>query len=417
MHFYSTMSILFIILFQMKGIYSTQEVCSENDITIHLNEWVSAIFTKGHKRGTKIIYAIYDCRLKQFEYNISNQETDLNKKIFFQEITFGANPLIEYTNKKAQQIHWKFAENKIIVSFEELYFRVEIRARSRAENGDKFEDVATYPKFKNFTLTVVKSHTKEDQITYDFTHSGIDDWEDTFWHTVGNLTLEEKDQINRLIKPTLPTILRENLNTNTKLIYELDDLFQSYDNPRKKLSSTHTDFSNNPQKYYYLIAEIPFFNFVLKHVVIYGLWNFESYKVHATHGIFTHTMLVRNIEGTMTLDYGSEKEPPLELNFHINCFILSKQDDTECVYGQAKYYTVTRTRTNVLLSSLQSEVVINQLESALASALLSSKKVGKICDVEMPLEKLKISNTSDWKSIKEFYNGWIPFNDDEVIKK
>ncbi|XP_065208608.1 uncharacterized protein LOC135837312 [Planococcus citri] len=412
--------VLFFILLQLKGIYSTQEVHLENDITTHLNEWVSKIFAIGGQNGIEIISKIYEHELNEFQCcNISNQEADINTKRIFQNIVFYAPKGHEYDGKKAQRINWTFSENKISLFFEGLNLHTKMLIRSGSGNVEKSLNVSVFAAFKNFTLTAVKSYTKDNDsnITYDINCTKVDYWGKNFWYLGGNSTAEGEKQLDLEIKPILPIILQESLKYNQKFTQKLDDVFQVHEKPRREIISAQPDFLNNSQKYYYLVPEIPFFCFVLKRIVIHGLWNFESYKVHGISGIFTHTLVVRNIRGSMTLDYRSEKEPDLELNFQMNCFVVSKKDDTGCVYGRAKYYTITRTNTNVPLDSVQSEVVMNELESAVASALLSSKRVGKTFDVEMPLEKIEISNSSDWKTIKESYKGWIPFNDDEIIKK
>ncbi|XP_065208607.1 uncharacterized protein LOC135837311 [Planococcus citri] len=414
---YGTMKILFFILLQLTGVYSTHKVSLENDITSHIDNWVTSIFTFGGKNGAEAVSKIYGSELNEFEYNIGNQENNSHAKYIFQNIRFRA-PYGTEGAVVVQQINWKLSESKISTFFDQLRFLIDVEVKTGIGNYEK--KISMYARFKNLTLTALGSYTKDDylKITHDFTCNAVEYWTESDY-LQGNLTYEDKKQIHREIKPILPTILRKSLNTSQKSIQKIDDLFQEYEKPRQEIISVHPDFMSNPLKYYYLIPKIPFFCFILKRIVIHGLSNFESYQAQTSFRLFTHTLLIRNIQGSMTLDYRSEKEKSLKLNFQIDCFILSKKDGSDCIYAQAKYYTITRRKTNTTLSGRQSGVIINRLESVLASRLLGlpSKKIEQICDVEMPVEKIEISNCSDWKTIKESYKEWIPFNDDKEIKK
>ncbi|XP_065208605.1 uncharacterized protein LOC135837308 [Planococcus citri] len=450
---HSTMKISFFILLQLTGIYSTLEVSLENDITKHTDNWVTSIFTSG-ETGPKQMIELYYNKFNEFEYNISNQENNVSTKYIFQNISIGTFFCTDDSSDNTddsdnsdntddsdntdntdntvmvQQITWKFSESKISAFLEGFHFYIygDVKIKTSVSNYEKSSKIAMYPTFKNFTLTSLASYTKDNdlKITHDFTCTSVDYWKASLWYG-GNLTAdcEYTKQLDREIKQILPTIFRKSLNNSQTYITRFNVVvIQAYEQPRQEIISVHPDFLNNSQKYYYLIPKIPFLCFILKRIVIHGLSNFESFKTRRSleedPKIFTHTLLIRNIRGSMTLDYRSELEKALKLNFQINSFNLTKKDRTYCVYGHAKDYTITRANTNVSLSSLQSEVVMNRLQSALASALLRlpSKKSGQFGDLEMALEKIKISNSSDWETIKESYKKWIPFhNDEEVIAK
>ncbi|XP_065208606.1 uncharacterized protein LOC135837310 [Planococcus citri] len=424
----STMKIIFFILLQLTGIYeySTQEISLENDITKHIDKWVTTIFNTSiisEENAVKTISEIHKTELNELKYNnISNQGHNLHPKCIFQNVVY-----YDYDSSLdwcyGIQIEWKSYESKIIRAFFDfLHFDMDALVKTGEGNYKESSQVPIEVTFRNVTSTASRLYTRDNGLkitySYDFTHSSVD---------YRTKSAEDKKQLDRVILPILPTILRDqHVSTNQKTIRELEDVFQEYEKPSLEMISTRPDFLSNPQKYYYLIPRTPIFCFILKRIVIHGISNFESYKTHCElyihtyrDEIFTHTLLIRNLQGSMTLDYQSEKEKALKLNFQVDCFNLTKKDDTYCVHGHAKDYTITRANTNVSLSSLQSEVIMNRLESALASALsgLPSMKIGQICDVEIPIEKIETSNCSDWETMKESYKEWIPFNDDEVIKR
>ncbi|XP_065208647.1 uncharacterized protein LOC135837339 [Planococcus citri] len=399
------MKILLFILLQLTGTFSTQQMCLENDITSRLNKWVPSIFEINGESAGDIISTVEHHNLKEFECNISNKTNSSLTKFFFRDVHL----CIMSEDRKASQIIWKFQENKIIAFFEQLYLKID--GKMVVVNGDeKLSKIITYPKLNNFTLTATTSCSDTDtKINCNTTQNSINNWSNNIWYS-GNLTSEDEHHFGQEIIETLPAILQSNLNNNEELVRKLDEVFQAYNKPRKELISTYPDFLSNPHQYYYLIPRIPFLCFTLKRIVISGLSNFESYKVvHGVSEIFTHTLLIKDVQGTVTLDYGSERETDLELDFRIDYFIISKREETDCIHGQAKYYTVNKTKANVSLSDRQSEVIMNRLESALASALLSSNKAQRMCNLEMPPEDIKISNVSDWKTIKESYKEWVPF--------
>ncbi|XP_065218567.1 uncharacterized protein LOC135844330 [Planococcus citri] len=411
LYFYTTMRISIFIWLQLTDIFSTQEIRLQNDITQQLNAWIPSIFEINDKNATDIIcISLNRHRLKRFE--------DLHTKFYFVNIYFH----IKHKKNKASQILWKFQENNIMAFFEKLNFEMNLRAKVPLGNSTIISDANIYPTFNNFTFTAIASYTDDDsKITYNIsniTHSGIDSWQQNEWWNP-DLTNPDKNQLEVEIKRAAPTILQQILNNNQNFSGKLDEIFQVYEKSRKEIISTYADFSNNSQKYFYHIPQIPLFCFTLKHIVISGLTNFESYEVgRGISGNFVHSLLVRNIQGTLSLDYGFENEPDLDLRFQIDRFTLSKKHGTaDDVHGQAKYYKVTRTKSNILLSDRHSEVIMNRLESALATALLSLNKAWKACDIECEIGQIEITNSSDWRTIVEKYSDWIPFNQvDETLK-
>ncbi|XP_065208643.1 uncharacterized protein LOC135837336 [Planococcus citri] len=418
MYFYSTVKILFLILIRVKDIFSTQEICLENDITIHLNEMITNISAIECKIADEMIYTIPDYILKEFEYNISNDVQSFQTNFFLQDIKFSTGSVRD-EDDKTSQIVWKFHENKLSVTFKEPCIKLNGVTKV---NGFQDEKSSTFylgsQCFGNFTITATRSHIKDEVLnnSYEITYSSLEYYYGDSWDKK-NLTNEGKEQLKQELRSVLLAALHKNLNNNQNFSREFDKLFHLHEIRRKEIISIHSDFVDSEQSYYYLIPKIPFLCFILKRIVIYGLSNFESYAVRRTPENFKRTLLVRNLRGSMTLDYRTENEPDLELDFQIDCLILSRRQEADCIHAQAKYYTVTRTKTNVTLSSHQSEVMMNRLESAIASALSSSKKVAKFCDLEMPLEKINVSKDSNWSTIKESYKKWIPFNDDEIVNK
>ncbi|XP_065208598.1 uncharacterized protein LOC135837301 [Planococcus citri] len=422
MYYHRKVWILFFILLQRKkGVFSTQEISSENDITKHLNESITNILAIGVENATEIISTVKDHKLMEFEYNISKPVDQFQTKLFFQNIT-----MVTYINSEPRewippQIHLEFLENKISLFYEDLRFTLD--ATIGTVKGEDSSIIRAYPGFRNFTLIAVRSNVENDDLkfSYNITYSGFRDWMSIIprinWYNNSNaLTQTDLNKLALEMMPASLEMILENIHNNRNFSRSLEEIFQTYEKPRKEIISKHPDFMNNQQEYYYLIAEYPFMCFALKDIVIGGLSNFESFKlIRRTSGIFTHTLLIRDVRGKMTLDYRSENEPDLELNFQIDHLFVSKKDDSGCIFVHAKYYTVTRTETNVSLSGLQSEVIMNGMESAMASALFPSMRAARICDHETSLNNIKISNTSDWETIKEIYKGWIPFNDDYSV--
>lgn len=169
-------------------------------------------------------------------------------------------------------------------------------------------------------------------------------------------------------------MLQTNINRNSEFALSLYEIFETYNQPHAELVSQNPDFSSNPQKYYYLIPKFPFLCFTLKEIVIFGLSNFDSFKVHKTSPIFTQTLLMKNLTGGVILDYKSASEKPLELYFEINSLFVSKKYETRCIYVQAKYTSINLAKLSGTLTFRQKEVLMNGLESAIASSILPSAK-------------------------------------------
>ncbi|XP_065216956.1 uncharacterized protein LOC135843127 isoform X2 [Planococcus citri] len=345
-YFYTTVKISVFIWLQLTGIFSTQQIHMENDITTHLNAWVSTIFAID---GINALDIICD-ELKGYNFKV------FGKYFLTIYIMVSQTP----TRNTALQMVWNFKENNTIAFFEKLdlvIWRLPMGGPARKS------DAEIYPTYNNFTISAdVGPYTEDDlKINCNITYSSMDNWSDIPWNRIG-LPVEdgEGDRLEEEIRRDLPTILQEGLNYNENFTNKLYQVFQeAYEKPRKEIISTYPDFSGNSQKYYYHIPQIPLFCFTLKRIVISGLTNFESYGVvRDTYGnfTFTHSLLIRNVQGTMILDYGFENEPNLDLHFQIDRFILSKNEKIDCIRGQAEYYKVTRTKANVVLSDRHSEL-------------------------------------------------------------
>lgn len=166
--------------------------------------------------------------------------------------------------------------------------------------------------------------------------------------------------------PALSKLLRENYKTNQEFPKSLRTLFKAYSGSKKTLLSTHPDFFTNDNKYYYLIPKISFFCFNLKNVFIRGLWHLEWLKINTGLSIFTHSLMIRNVQGSVVLDFGTTQEKPVELQFKIDYFSISI--DGKSVNVDARCYSVNKT--NTPLSYRQSALIMQRIELAVASSVL-----------------------------------------------
>ncbi|XP_065208603.1 uncharacterized protein LOC135837306 [Planococcus citri] len=308
MSLYSITKIIIFILIQLKDFSSTQEIHLENDLTKHIDEWVTSIFSISGNDGVHIITQMIGCTPKEFEYNITNHVNHSQTEFLFQRIHLTLKGESEQIEFDRPQIHWNFAENKINFVFLEIRIKIQAgiaiaKAQPRGKRCSSMNDYICWCSFENFTISAVGTRVKDDQlkVSYNTTYSsfGITDL-----RTFNQISMNENKNLVQEITPAMQMILEQNFHNNVKFIHELDKIFQVQEEPRKKIISAHPHFSTNPQQCNYLIQEIPFLGFILKRIVISGMSNFESYNVdHSSNETYTRTLLIRNVQGNMTLDY------------------------------------------------------------------------------------------------------------------
>lgn len=188
----------------------------------------------------------------------------------------------------------------------------------------------------------------------------------------GGLSSKQEDELTKEIHHVLPELLRQHINRNPEFSKAFDDISKIYHQP-SYITSSYPNFLSHRDLYYYFIPEIPFYGFHLRNVVMQGLGNIESFEIDSNSDIFTHTLLVQNIRGSMTLDYGCETETPLELNYAIGYLTISTKQNTDLVHVEAKGGSVNLT-SGSSLTYLQSAVMMEKIESAVASSLMPLKK-------------------------------------------
>lgn len=75
----------------------------------------------------------------------------------------------------------------------------------------------------------------------------------------------------------------------------------------------------------------------------------------------------------MILENGIKEETsPLELDFYADSLSISIVQETNCIKVEARNYSFVRTKSNSSLAELHSNILIDCLESAIASSLMPS---------------------------------------------
>ncbi|XP_065208648.1 uncharacterized protein LOC135837340 [Planococcus citri] len=120
--------------------------------------------------------------------------------------------------------------------------------------------------------------------------------------------------------------------------------------------------------------------------------------------------MIRNVHGDLILDFGAAQEKPVELKFKIDYFSVST--DRKSVNVEARYSSVNKTSTP--LSSRQSALIIHSIESATANSLFPALQLRRTFNIDTPPGEIKITDKTDWESIKQSFCEWIPFNEDET---
>ncbi|XP_065208585.1 uncharacterized protein LOC135837291 isoform X1 [Planococcus citri] len=189
-----------------------------------------------------------------------------------------------------------------------------------------------------------------------------------------------------------------------------------------RLKTAQLFFSNRPNPLAtYSISTFPYFCFNLRNITIRGLVNYQV--LNKTAEPFVYTLWIKDILGIMILDYNSTVETPMQMNFVAEHISISIDLKKNLINVQAQNYWVVRAAEQALLTDHRSEIIMQHVESAIATTLMPSMKFGliknqtyKIYDMESPTGKMldKIAQKSDWKTIKEMLSEWVPFNDEHI---
>ncbi|XP_065208646.1 uncharacterized protein LOC135837338 [Planococcus citri] len=399
------------VLLVIKAIISTRAqapLSYDNDVTKHLDGWVGKLLKTGTDTFKKLFSKISTLTLKDFNFDISKEIYPLGNRFQFRDVYMNVSEF------KAPQLHWKFSESKMSVYVKEFTVRVFgsiLRPSSMPYTG--FE---THLDLENVSFTL--AITPEDKTSISFTqdkswlwYNGERNWEVRFHTSDDNDSPENRRrELEEELLPAATALLRENFNQNEQFSKNIRTIFGVYSESREKLLQTHSDFFTNQEKYYYLIPKIPFFCFNLKNILIKGLTNLEWIKINTGLSIFTHTLMIRNVHGDLILDFGATQEKPVELKFKIDYFSVST--DRKSVNVDARCFSVNKTSTP--LSYRQSALIIQRIESAIADSLFPTLQLRRTYDIDTPLEEIKITDKTDWKSIKQSFREWIPFNEDDT---
>lgn len=166
----------------------------------------------------------------------------------------------------------------------------------------------------------------------------------------------------------MPSLLLDYIKNHHQFPLALDENFLTQ--PEKAINLAHPKFSQHRQQHYFFLPNVIFYWFNLRNVSIGGLWNFYSLNANETLTNSTNTLLVKNIRGSMTLDYGCEIEKPLELNFIADSIFISADFMTNQSNVEARDYHVIRTAIGTPVTNRQAAVIMQQIEFAIASSLL-----------------------------------------------
>lgn len=191
----------------------------------------------------------------------------------------------------------------------------------------------------------------------------------------GSVNLGTQEELTQETKSALIAMLRENIERNKNFYQVFDGLFREYIQTTHEMIASHPGILNQDQKYYYLIPKIPFYHFTLNSIVIRGLSNVDSLKIFTIPDIFTRSMVVKHLQGSLILDYGSQgrdSPKPMELSFKIDYLTISTRHKVNCAHVEAKYYGFSNARGP--LTYRQSAFLMQSIESAIVSAVMPSKE-------------------------------------------
>ncbi|XP_065208580.1 uncharacterized protein LOC135837288 [Planococcus citri] len=411
----------FLILLTLEAIISTQaqaQLNYENDVTKQVDDWIARLFKITKESMKKLFSRISTTTLNDFSFDIDQEIPPLGNKFHFRDVYMNVSEF------RSPQLDWRFSENKMIIFLSE--FTVRMLGYLLKPSNAHYTGFDTHLDLENISFTFALN--ADEKISQDFRQN-----ESWLWYSVDakwrarfyefdEYEYSPHDKRNELEKELLPAavaLLRENLNRNPQFADSLRTIFAIYSDRRKSLVKMHPDFFTMRDKYYYLIPNIPFFCFNLKKVIIQGLWNLELFKVNKGNAA---KIVIKDVHGSLNLDFGTSQETPLELKFKIDLISLSVQYET-LVSVDARSYSVSRD--DSFLPYRQSTLIMQQLEMAIAQALLfvsfkefswSENQLSKIEEIESPIREIlnKNSDKSDWQAFKQTLREWIPFNDDYI---
>ncbi|XP_065208594.1 uncharacterized protein LOC135837296 [Planococcus citri] len=411
----------FFVLFILKEILSTQSTnpSTEYDITSSLPDWIAKILETDQalnvNDAVKAAFASAEHhRVQVLEYNITHAVEPFQSKVVFYDTNFYTHPVDAAETLPFTLHSWKSSGNTICLSTPK--FRITLEGEIRAERDQFYASYFTTLHFEKFVLNAIRVTNDPNDVQFSYMlsfenyyvyHHGSS--VDIKWPQ-GDLTEDQKTELNNAIKPMMPLLLGEHMIRNPRFSETFDRISKTFNQP-SEIISAHPNFLNHREQYYYLVPEIPFYGFTLNNVVIQGVLNIDSFDMNKESPIFTHTLLMKNIQGSMTLNYGSEHRAPLGLKYAIDYLSISTKEGTDIVHVEAKSYSVNRT-SGAALSYRQSANIIQKIESAVVASLLPAKRAWKTYDMEPEIGQIQVTNASDWKQIEKTYSNWIPFNNE-----
>ncbi|XP_065208586.1 uncharacterized protein LOC135837291 isoform X2 [Planococcus citri] len=215
--------------------------------------------------------------------------------------------------------------------------------------------------------------------------------------------IADQKLMEKSLTPKMISLVRKYLITRGRKL--LNEYFRQ--NLRTNYFSNHSNLLENHHRYEYFIPNVSSIWFDLTNITIFGLANFKSFNaVVKKDDSFIGALLMRDIEGTMILDYGSLIEAPIELNFNASCIEILIKRSGDRVYVEAQNYKITPT-----MSDHRSAVTMQRIEYAIAASMWPSMNVfwkehqlRRIYDPESPHRK------TDWNTIAQLFNKSIPFD-------
>ncbi|XP_065204148.1 uncharacterized protein LOC135834243 [Planococcus citri] len=417
----------FILLFVIKDISPAQIALPsfKYDISSSLPDLIIKIFENAEDSNidTTVITAFDNGRNGiELEYNITEaaNPTSLQSKIIFYDTRFRVLPIYSWHKREGPPFTleaWKLSDSKIRLSTKRV--GIELRGQIRAKRDQYYASYWTNLHFEDFVLDAIRVSKDPNDVKFSFKLTykscdfkdddgrGVD--RDIGWPR-GELTIKERRPLINYMKRIIPKVLNEYMNRNPQFSQAFYQITKIYDQPFETVSANR-NLKNDRHLYYYLIPQTRFYQFYLRNIIIQGLLNFDSLDVerNSFYYEYTRTLLMKNIRGNMTLDYLSEIQKPLDLNFVIDYLSISIKNGTDFMHVEARSYSINRT-TGAALTHRQSASIIQKIECALATELMPSKRAWKTCDIKPDIDRIEITNATDWEIIEKKYKEWIPFN-------
>ncbi|XP_065208571.1 uncharacterized protein LOC135837284 [Planococcus citri] len=408
------MKSLVFVLFLMKEITSIRSSTRESrkhDLTIHLNRTINKLFQSVKTViVTHLLKKIQNLEPQTYEYNLTHPIDGFQDRIIFRDTSI--QDFCLYMSSK--HIDYDFINDKIQIVLHEadVHFGADVHSAEDTYYGSFFAVMEIESKC---LINVVK--LPETDPGYKIFQIDMQFFDlNNITYRIFNESVTNNTKLVKEIESRLPSILLDNMNNNEILTQALYDSYGFQ--PKKHLIAKRKNFSNNEPQYYYRIPTAQYFCFNLKNITIKGLSNFQSLKYHRFPRTAIHTLLIKDVRGNATLDYGRESDPPLRLHFYIDYLTIS-QDGFADRYGRGfkvggHWCSVRRVRGNTSLTNVQTEGVIRSIESAFAFSLTPQLDVWKAHEMENPIGQKcsELLASLSWEEMKESFKKWIPFNED-----